>query len=80
MLYSKMRKSVRQLNRFSYIYYRRSLKQIKLTFVNRLIDITQSAYKKVENDRTPAELTAIGKIFDNIDIKNDILRLNISDN
>ena len=70
MLYSKMRKTVRQLNRFSYIYYRKSLKQIKLTFVNRLIDITETAYKKAEKDRSPAESAAIGTFFDDTDIKN----------
>jgi len=63
MLYSKMRKSVRQLNRFSYIYFRRVLKQIKLSFVNRLIDITETAYKKVEIERTETEKTAIGILF-----------------
>ena len=75
-----MRKSVRLLNRFSYIYYRRSLKQIKLTFVNRLIDITESAYKKVEKDRTAAERIAIGNLLPHADIKNDILKLSINEN
>lgn len=47
-----MRKSVRQLNRFSFLYFKRVLKQIKLSFVNRLIDITETAYKKIEEERS----------------------------
>jgi hypothetical protein len=47
-----MRKSVRQLNRFGYIYFRRQLKPIKLSFVNRLIDITETAYKKTDPERS----------------------------
>ena len=52
MLYSKLRKSVRQLNRFSYLYYRKTLKEIKISFINRLIEFTEAAYKKPENERT----------------------------
>jgi hypothetical protein len=52
MLYSKLRKSVRQLNRFSYLYYRKQLKQIKISFINRLIEFTEATYRKVLRERT----------------------------
>lgn len=61
MLYSKMRKSVRQLNRFIYNCFKRELKQIKISFINWLIEITEGAYKKVENNRTKEEITAVSK-------------------
>ena len=59
MLYSRMRKAVRQLNRFAYCFFRRELKEIKLAFVNRLVDITEGAYKKTPADRSEADLASI---------------------
>jgi hypothetical protein len=52
MLYSKMRKSIRQLNRFSYCFYRRQLNEIKVGFIYRLIEFTENTYHKEEEERT----------------------------
>lgn len=40
MLYSKLRKAVRQLNRFTYEFYRKVLKEIKISFIYRLVEFT----------------------------------------
>jgi hypothetical protein len=40
MLYSKLRKAIRQLNRFVFLYYRKEIKEIKLNFIYRLIEFT----------------------------------------
>lgn len=63
MLYSKLRKAIRQLNRFIFLYYRREIKEIKLTFVYRLIEFTENAYKKEEGLRNEMELLAIRNFF-----------------
>lgn len=40
MFNSKLRKSVRLLNRFIYLHYRKVLKEIKNSFVNRLSEFS----------------------------------------
>jgi hypothetical protein len=60
MFNSKLRKSVRLLNRFIYLYYRKQLKEIKVGFVNRLSEFTEAAHKKPEGQRNPEERAAIG--------------------
>lgn len=45
MLYSKLRKAIRQLNRFSYEHFRKTLKEIKISFIYRLIDFTENSYR-----------------------------------
>lgn len=59
MLYSRMRKSVRQLNRFVHNRFRKELKPIKISFINRLIEVTESAYKQPENERNEQQIKAI---------------------
>ena len=51
MLYSRMRRSVRLLNRFIFLNYRKQLKEINISFIYRLIDFTEKSYKKTENSR-----------------------------
>jgi hypothetical protein len=46
MLYSRMRRSVRLLNRFIFENFRKQLKEIKISFIYRLIDFTEKSYKK----------------------------------
>jgi hypothetical protein len=46
MLFSILRKSVRQLNRFRYIFYRRVIKEIQIGFIYKISDFTENIYKK----------------------------------
>jgi len=64
MLYSRMRRSVRLLNRFIFLNYRKQLKEINISFIYRLIDFTEKSYKKTENSRNEQE---------NISIRNSTL-------
>lgn len=59
MLYSKLRKSIRQLNRFAYEHYRKQLKEIKISFIYRLIEFTENSYRKTPQERNPQENTAL---------------------
>jgi hypothetical protein len=61
MLYSKLRKAIRQLNRFLFIYYRKEIKEIKLNFIYRLIEFTENAYKRDAAERNDMEMLAISK-------------------
>ena len=79
MLYSRMRKSVRQLNRLVYGFFKKELKQIKISFINRLIEITEAAYRKPLSDRSVDENTAISTISSILVIKNGILALTLHD-
>lgn len=45
MLYSRMRKSIRLLNRFILENYKNSVKEIKIAFIYRLIHFTEKSYK-----------------------------------
>lgn len=59
MLYSRMRRSVRLLNRFIFLNYRKQLKEINISFIYRLIDFTEKSYKKVEHSRNLQENISI---------------------
>lgn len=59
MLYSRMRRSVRLLNRFIFLNYRKLLKEINISFIYRLIDFTEKSYKKMENSRNQQECISI---------------------
>lgn len=72
MLYSRMRRSVRLLNRFIFDNYRKQLKEIKISFIYRLIDFTEKSYKKSEGNRNEQEKISIR-------LKNDLLMLDSND-
>jgi hypothetical protein len=63
MLYSKLRKAVRQLNRFTYEFYRKVLKEIKISFIYRLVEFTENSYKRPAHQRTQQEITALSKLL-----------------
>jgi hypothetical protein len=68
MLYSRMRKSIRLLNRFILENYKNSIKEIKIAFIYRLIHFTEKSYKKTMGCRDEQENIAIR-------IKNELLML-----
>ena len=68
MLYSRMRKSIRLLNRFILENYKNSIKEIKIAFIYRLIHFTEKSYKQNMGGRNEQENISIR-------IKNDLLML-----
>ena len=73
MLYSRMRRSIRLLNRFIFDNYRKQLKEIKISFIYRLIDFTEKSYKKPLTYRNDQENISIR-------LKNDLLMLEYAEN
>ena len=68
MLYSRMRKSIRLLNRFILENYKSSIKEIKIAFIYRLIHFTEKSYKKTLGARNEQENISIR-------LKNDLLMI-----